>query len=118
MWPASWRRWKALWRRAAATPQAANRWYFPTPADYRTRLEASGFAVASIELIPRPTALPGEIADWLWTFGESFIKTLPASEQADYVAEVAEALRADLCDAQGAWTADSVRLRFAAAKPH
>lgn len=94
--------------------RAANPWYFPTPQEYGARLEAAGFEVLSIELIPRPTPLPGEIAGWLETFCESFIKQVPQSEQPAFLAEVTEALRPALCDAEGRWTADYVRLRFVA----
>ncbi|MGF1630065.1 MAG: class I SAM-dependent methyltransferase [Kiloniellaceae bacterium] len=94
--------------------RAANPWYFPTPQEYCARLEAAGFEVLSIELIPRPTPLPGEIAGWLETFCESFIKQVPQAEQPAFLAEVTEALRPSLCDAEGRWTADYVRLRFVA----
>ncbi|HVN87575.1 MAG TPA: class I SAM-dependent methyltransferase [Candidatus Binatia bacterium] len=96
---------------------AIDPWYFPTVDDYRARLARGGFAVRSIALIPRPTPLPGDITGWLETFAESFSATLPASERPAYVAEVRDALRPKLCDAAGRWTADYVRLRFAAIKP-
>ena len=92
-------------------------WYFPAPEEYRALLEQRGFAVQSIELIPRPTPLPGEMVAWLETFAESFLRQLPEAEGAAYLAEVSEALRPDLCDALGRWTADYVRLRFAAVRP-
>ena len=94
--------------------RAANPWYFPSPQDYAARLEAAGFEVLSIELIPRPTPLPGEIAGWLETFCESFIKQVPQAEQPAFLAEVTEALRPALCDGEGRWSADYVRLRFVA----
>ena len=97
--------------------RAANPWYFPTVADYRARLEARGFVVTSIALIPRPTPLPGDVTGWLETFAESFTGVLPESERAAFLAEVQEALRPALCDDEGRWTADYVRLRFAATKP-
>lgn len=97
---------------AAAVP-----WYFPTPEEYGELLRARGFRVASIALIPRPTPLPGAIAGWLEIFAESFIRPLPAADRAGFVAEVTEALRPALSDADGGWTADYVRLRFAAWKP-
>lgn len=97
--------------------RAANPWYFPTVADYRARLEARGFVVTSIALIPRPTPLPGDITGWLETFAESFTSVLAESERAPFLAEVQAALRPALCDADGRWTADYVRLRFAARKP-
>lgn len=97
--------------------KAANPWYFPTVEDYRTRLEARGFTVTYIALIPRPTPLPGDVTGWLETFAESFIATVPAADRPAFIAEVREALRPRLCDAQGNWTADYIRLRFVAQRP-
>lgn len=95
---------------------AASPWYFPTTEDYGAKLVAAGFAVTSIALIPRPTPLPGDIAGWLETFSESFTRHLPAEERASYLDEVRARVMPRLCDAQGKWTADYVRLRFAATK--
>jgi hypothetical protein len=91
-----------------------NPWFFPTDVDYAARLREGGFAVDWIALIPRPTPLPGDIVGWLDTFAESFTSALPPAERPGFLAEVAESLRSRLCDAQGSWTADYVRLRFAA----
>ena len=91
-------------------------WFFPTADDYRQRLEAQGFTVDSIALFPRPTPLPGDATGWLETFAESFIAALPVAERPAFVAEVREALRPVLADAAGNWTADYVRLRFAATR--
>jgi len=97
--------------------RAAFPWYFPSPAEYRTRLEARGFRVVSIQLIRRPTELPGDITAWFETFGESFLLAVPAEQRADFAAEAAEALRPALFAPYGRWVADYVRLRFAAIKP-
>ncbi len=94
-----------------------NPWYFPTTQDYSARLQAQGFRVDSIALIPRPTPLPGDITGWLETFAESFTAVLPAAARASFIEEVRNALQPSLCDAAGNWTADYVRLRFAATKP-
>lgn len=94
-----------------------NPWYFPTVEDYRTRLEGRGFRVDSIILFPRPTPLPGNVTGWLETFAESFTAALPAGERAPFLAEVEERLRPRLRDEHGRWSADYVRLRFAATKP-
>lgn len=91
-------------------------WYFPTPDDYSARLVTAGFVVDSIALIPRPTPLPGDVTGWLETFAESFTSALPAGERPALLDEVREALRPTLCNASGAWSADYVRLRFAAHK--
>ena len=93
---------------------AVHPWYFPTVEDYRARLEARGFAVDTIALIPRPTPLPGDVTGWLETFAESFMAPLPREQRPAFLDEVREALRPQLCDASGHWTADYVRLRFAA----
>jgi trans-aconitate methyltransferase len=91
-------------------------WYFPTTADYGARLRAAGFHVGSIALIPRPTPLPGDVIGWLETFAESFTAALRAQDRPAFLVEVREALRPTLCDASGVWSADYVRLRFAARK--
>jgi SAM-dependent methyltransferase len=96
---------------------ALDPWYFPDVTSYGRRLEAGGFLVRWIALIPRPTPLPGDVVGWLETFAESFTSALAAHERPEFLAEVREALRPALCDASGAWTADYVRLRFAATKP-
>jgi trans-aconitate methyltransferase len=96
--------------------EAAVPWYFPTVEEYATLLKNAGFSVSTIALIPRPTPLPGDVTGWLETFGESFTACLPLDERAAYIAEVRETLRAELTDSKGIWTADYVRLRFAAIK--
>jgi trans-aconitate methyltransferase len=96
---------------------AINPWYFPTVEDYSARLVRQGFAVSYIALIPRPTPLPTEINGWLETFAQSFIAPLAKNDRADFIDEVREALRPKLCDDDGKWFADYVRIRFATHKP-
>jgi trans-aconitate methyltransferase len=91
-------------------------WYFPTPGDYATRLERAGFRVNSIALIPRPTPLPGDIVDYLETFGQSFLAALSDDARAEYLREVRAVLEPQLVDSAGVWVADYVRLRFSATK--
>ena len=98
-------------------PTAYDPWFFPAPAEYQHMLTAQGFEVTFMELIPRPTPLPGDISGWLETFGESFIFALPLAARAEFINEIREAIRPQLCDSQGHWTVDYVRLRFAAHKP-
>jgi trans-aconitate methyltransferase len=107
---------RALQRRGI-NADAVNPWYFPTVEEYRHKLEAQGFVVSTIALIPRPTPLPGDIAGWLETFVQSFMAPLPRAERATFLAEVAELCRPTLCDFQGHWSVDYVRLRFAATRP-
>jgi len=92
----------------------ADPWYFPTPDEYADVLTAAGFVIDSAELIPRPTALPGSMADWIRTLAQDFVAPVPAAEQDQFLGEVEAALAAELRDDQGVWSADYVRLRFAA----
>lgn len=98
--------------------QAATPWYFPDTEEYRAKLQARGFEVISIELLARPTPLPGGIGDWLDTFAESFLMLVPMENRAAFVDEIAAELEPSLYDVRGGkWIADYVRLRFAARKP-
>ena len=92
-------------------------WFFPTIEDYSARLRRAGFVISYISLFPRPTPLPGDVSSWLETFAENFLGALPTAERPAFLKEVRETLRRKLCDANGNWTADYVRLRFAAQKP-
>lgn len=94
---------------------AAHVWYFPTPDAYGALLMDAGFEVRSIDLIPRPTPLPTGMAGWFETFAGPALRVLPASERAAAASDAVELLRPALCDDAGRWTADYVRLRFAAA---
>lgn len=89
--------------------------YFPTPAEYAHRLEHHGFAVERIALIPRPTPLGlGGMAEWLRTFRSGVLSALPESVRETIVDETVELLAPALRDEKANWTADYVRLRFAA----
>lgn len=92
-------------------------WIFPSPARFETLLRAEGFEVEALQLIPRPTVLPGDIEGWLETFAGSFLDQRPPAERPALIAEVREALRPRLQSPGGEWIADYVRLRFAARKP-
>src|SRR5262249_24118934 len=107
----------AALRRRGISGEGVNPWYFPTLEGDRRRFEAPGFKGTFITLLPQPTLLPGDIADWLETFAESFTAVVSAGERAAFISEVREALQPALCDREGKWTVDRVRLRFAATKP-
>jgi SAM-dependent methyltransferase len=104
----------AVLERRGVDGQPATPWYFPTVDDYRGRLERGGFVVEYIELIPRPTPLPTDMAGFLDTFGEPFLGRLPAADRAAARDEVVALLRPVLCDEAGRWTGDYIRLRFLA----
>jgi trans-aconitate methyltransferase len=89
-------------------------WRFPTVEDYRRRLEAHGFAVEDIALVPRPTPLPTDIGGWLDVFASGVFALLPEAERAAARDDAVRLLRPVLCDSIGNWTADYVRLRFVA----
>jgi trans-aconitate methyltransferase len=104
----------AMLERRGIDAKSAIPWYFPTVDDYKSRLERAGFAVEYIELIPRPTPLPTNMLGWLETFGEPYFRRVPEAERATAQQEVVAMLRPVLCDEQGRWTGDYIRLRFAA----
>ena len=104
-------------RRRSVDPAPLDPWYFPDEDEYRALLEAQGFALESIERFARPTPIPGSLQDWLDTFGESFFEALTPEERTAAKDEVAEELRGSLCDGDGQWSVDYVRLRFHATKP-
>ena len=89
-------------------------WHFPSPTGYSVDLEAAGFEVLSIELVPRPTRLPGDIGGWLDTFCEAFFRVMPEGERAPARSEMIVKLEPLLVDEAGVWWADYVRLRFSA----
>ena len=93
---------------------AADPWYFPSEAGYRAKLDAHGFTVRFITLFPRPTPLPGDAAAWLETFAQPFLGAVAPADRPALIAEVCDAMRPTLYNPQSGWTADYVRLRFAA----
>jgi SAM-dependent methyltransferase len=96
-------------RLAVATP-----WYFPTVEEYADRLEAHGFALDSIALFARPTLLPTGLRGWLATFANPFVAVAAPAERGAILDAVATLLAPVLRDTQGRWSADYIRLRFAA----
>lgn len=92
-------------------------WFFPTPAEYAAKLEAAGFTVDAIGLIPRPTPLPTGMRGWLDTFANPFLADVDAALRGRILDQVEAFLAPSLRDRAGRWTADYVRLRFAATLP-
>jgi trans-aconitate methyltransferase len=90
--------------------------FYPSPGQYRRLLEAAGFTVRSIELIPRPTPLPAGMEAWLNTFRNGVLDLLETEDRARAMVEILGLLKPVLCDADGNWSADYVRLRFAAVR--
>ncbi len=94
----------------------ASPWYFPAPQTYQALLENHGFSVRRIALIPRPVVLKTGIEGWLMLFRKPFFAQF-GSDARKALDEAIELLRPALCDADGNWTADYVRLRVEAVKP-
>ncbi len=89
-------------------------WYFPSPAEYAARLETHGFTVLRMELIPRPTPLPTGMRGWLDTFANPFLVGVAGQQREAMLEEMTSLLAPSLRGRGGGWTADYVRLRFAA----
>lgn len=106
----------AALRARGVDPLAHDPWYFPTADEYGALLGAHGFDVHSLTLFPRPTPLPGEMAAWLETFAQPFMRAVPAAEWPAFVQDVSERLRPALFDAARGWSADYVRLRLRAVR--
>ena len=89
-------------------------WYFPSCAEHGARLEAAGFSVDRITLIPRPTPIPSDMSGWLDTLAAPVLASVPQDLRALVRDEAVALLRPALCDAAGNWTADYMRIRFEA----
>ena len=105
---------RAVGRAHGGDISLAGPWFFPTPEEYSAILEGAGFEVVEIGLYPRPTPLATGMAAWLQTFRKPFFDQFRGDERAAVLSEVEELLRPCLCDSNGRWSADYVRLRFAA----
>ncbi len=106
---------RAVARRRGADESLAGPWFFPTPEEYARLLRDVGFDVERIELVPRPTPLPSRMSDWLQVFRGVFFEQF-GEDAPIVIAEVEDLLRPVLCDSEGNWTADYVRLRVLAHK--
>lgn len=103
-------------RRLHGVEPAAHPWFFPTAAEYEELLRAGGFDVRLIEIHHRPTPLPTGAAGWIETFGDPFLGDLDADTAQAVAATAVELVEVSMRDSHGNWTADYVRLRFAAVR--
>ena len=93
--------------------------YFPALDEYVSLLEGHDFRVAYSAHFERPTPLDGGedgLRRWLRMFGWDYLSPLSPEQREEVVANVEKATRSTLY-AEGTWTADYWRLRFAAYKP-
>ncbi|MEK6289557.1 MAG: methyltransferase domain-containing protein [Acidobacteriota bacterium] len=92
--------------------------YYPTIGEYATLLEAQRFRVGFASHFDRPTKLDeGEngLKNWLLTFTDNIIESLPANKREEVIAEVERKLKPILFR-DGSWFADYKRIRIVAIK--
>ena len=92
--------------------------YYPTIGEYASLLEAQGFRVTFASHFDRPTKLEdGELGlrNWLLTFADNVIDSLPVEKRDQVIADVERRLRPELFK-DGSWYADYRRIRLAARK--
>lgn len=92
--------------------------YYPAIGEYATLLEARGFRVTFATHFDRPTKLDeGEkgLRNWLFTFADNVVESVPESKREDVIAQVERALKPALFR-DGSWFADYRRLRVVAYK--
>ncbi len=89
-------------------------WYFPTEAEHAARLEAAGFTVEEIALIPRPTPVASGMEAWLATLAAPALRLLSEGDRDEAAGRMARLLAPALQDEGGNWRADYVRIRFRA----
>lgn len=100
-------------------PEVPLPWYFPSPGEYASLLEAVGFEVTLLYYFPRPTPLDdakGGIADWTRMFADDYFANVPESARPAIIRRAADICRPVLFH-DGSWWADYVRLRFMAIRP-
>lgn len=93
-------------------------WYFPSTAEYATRLEAGGFRVTFATHFDRPTPLQDGregIGKWFNMFGSALFQKIPAAELPQILNEITGLLQSTN-EVDGQWYADYKRLRFVAVK--
>lgn len=101
-------------------PDADPGQYYPTATGYAAVLAAVGFRAVDTAIVPRQTALPGTMTDWLRTFRGGFLAHhgVPHDRQSAIIERTSRLLEPVLYDRdQGQWYADYVRLRATARRP-
>ena len=107
---------QAVGREMEGDPDLATPWFFPTVEQYQALLEAEGFSVEKIVSFYRPTPLPTGMKAWLKVMCSPFFDQF-GDRSNEALDKVEAALKFSLCDHQGNWYADYVRLRVRAVLP-
>ena len=92
-----------------------NLWYFPSVREYTTLLEAEGFSVEYMEIIPRPTPMD-DISNWLDIFANGVTKHLSKAQFETFKQECQEILKETIYSEEEGWMLDYRRLRVRAVK--
>jgi trans-aconitate methyltransferase len=110
---------RAVLKARGYRPESGGGQTYQTAQAFTVLHAAAGFTAIEARIIPRPTPLPTGIRGWLKTFRAGFLDEAGVPDEArEAVIDEIEALLAPvLCDAEGNWTADYVRLRWQALKP-
>ena len=103
-------------RKRHIDPWSVDPWYSPSAEEYSKLLNQFFFTIDYIEIIPRPTKLPGDILAWLEVFAQPFTKAVSEGDHREFLDEIRSALEPCLQKADGSWFADYVRLRFQAVR--
>ncbi len=99
-------------------PQSTVNWYNPTAVEYEELLIDTGFQIeVPTELAhinyPLPNGMAGYIYDF---FGHSLLEGLDKPTQTTIVKQALKTMGPQLCDKNGNWHADFVRIRVCAKK--
>jgi trans-aconitate methyltransferase len=98
-------------------PRASgNPWYFPSLAEYATRLAASGLEVTYGILFDRPTVLEGGaggLRDWVEMFLKGALQTMAVDDRLHFIERLEQQL-APVLFRDGRWVMDYRRLRVIA----
>jgi SAM-dependent methyltransferase len=107
-----------LTERGYSLPAEDPQWY-AGPADFEAIYRAAGFTSIAAELVVRPTPLPSGVGGWIKTFRSGLLDVagVPLGERGEIASAVERRLAPELCQADGTFQADYVRLRFRMHKP-
>ena len=100
-------------------PDSGGGQYYQTAEAFAALSSAAGFTAIEARIIPRQTPLPTGIRGWLKTFRAGFLDEagVPEAARETVISEIESLLKPALCDSEGKWTADYVRLRWQMRKP-
>jgi trans-aconitate methyltransferase len=93
-------------------------WYFPSLAEYTSKLEARGFRVTYAIHFDRPTLLQDGrlgVTKWLNMFGDTYFEGITGTEKQEILSEITDLLEPHY-NRDGQWFSDYKRLRFIAVK--